>query len=370
MVELQLEKLSPIPVTQAVWSMHILPAKVGGLQTVILIVAERSAVEKFLGKLESRGFLADRLELPMLDQLQTIAVDGDGAWIFPEGKNSALVAWWYGGALQSVALLSLAAGENRAASLKDQLVHMAWAGELEGWLTSPPLWHLVANPAAAGEWDSLLREGLEAPVKIITPVTDLDLATRTAKRAAASDGLGNLLPPEFAKRYKQQFQDRLWISGLGVVLGAYLVGCLVYFVAVWFLSYQTTKVEDNVANLGLTYTNALQFKARYEVLKDRQSLKFAALDCWEAVAEKTPLGVTLDSMNFNDGRRLLLNGVAPSSQVNDVIDYSGSLRKTTTQDNQQLFDFNKGDQLSTTVNPNGTVRWSFGLELKKGGETD
>src|ERR1022692_2295423 len=65
MVELQLEKLSPIPVTQAVWSMHLLPQAAGGLQTVVLIVAERSAVEKFLGKLESQGFLADRLELPM-----------------------------------------------------------------------------------------------------------------------------------------------------------------------------------------------------------------------------------------------------------------------------------------------------------------
>src|ERR1022692_3637085 len=57
MVELQLEKLSPIPVTQAVWSLHILPgAKPDGLQTVILIIAERTAVEEFLGKLESRGF--------------------------------------------------------------------------------------------------------------------------------------------------------------------------------------------------------------------------------------------------------------------------------------------------------------------------
>ena len=306
----------------------------------------------------------------MLDKLQTIAVEGDGAWIFPETSNTALVAWWYGGALQSVALLSLAAGESRAASLKDQLVHMAWAGELEGWLTSPPLWHLVASPATAGEWDSLLREGLGAPVKIIPPVLELDLATRTAKRVAASDGHGNLLPPEFAKRYKQQFQDRLWISGLGVVLGVYLVGCLVYFVAVQVLSYRTTKVEATVAGLGLTYTNSLQLKARYVVLKDRQTLKFAALDCWEAIAEKNPLGVTLDAMNFNDGRRLLLNGTAPSSQVNDVIDFSGSLPKATTQVGQQLFNLTGGDALSTQVNPNGTVRWSFGLLLKKVEETD
>jgi hypothetical protein len=367
MVELQLEKLSPIPVTQAVWSMHILPQSAGGLQTVVVIIAERSVVEEFLGKLEGQGFMADRLELPMLDQLQATASTGDGAWIYPEaagGKNSALVAWWYGGALQSVGLITLAAGENRVASLQDQLTHMAWAGELEGWLTSPPDWHLVADPAIAGEWESPLREGLGTSVKIVAPVSGTELAARTAKRAAESDGNVNLLPPEFARRYQQQFVDRLWMRGLGAVLGVYLVGCLIYFVAVQVLSYQTTNVEETVANLGMTYTNALQLKARYSVLMDRQALKFAALDCWEAVAEKIPSGVTLDSMNFNDGKRLLLNGNASAGLVNDVIDFSGNVRKATTAEGQQLFR-PEGEQLQTKVN-NSMVQWSFGLELKKG----
>jgi hypothetical protein len=368
MVELQLEKLSPIPVTQAVWSMHILPQSAGGLQTVVVIIAERSVVEQFLGKLEGQGFMADRLELPMLDQLQATASTGDGAWIYPEaagGKNSALVAWWYGGALQSVGLITLAAGENRVASLKDQLTHMAWAGELEGWLTSPPDWHLVADPAIAGEWESPLREGLGTSVKIVAPVSGTELAARTAKRAAESDGHANMLPPEFARRYQQQFVDRLWMRGLGAVLGVYLVGCLIYFVAVQVLSYQTTNVEEKVADKGLSYTNALQLKARYGVLLDRQALKFAALDCWEAVAEKIPSGVTLDSMNFNDGKRLLLNGNASASLVNDVIDFSGNVRKTTTAQGQPLFNLTGGDAFSSKVN-NNMVQWSFGLELKKG----
>jgi hypothetical protein len=367
MVELQLEKLSPIPVTQAVWSIHVLPQSAGGLQTVVVIIAERGMVEEFLGKLEGLGFMADRLELPMLDQLQATASTGDGAWIYPEaagGKNSALVAWWYGGALQSVGLISLAAGENRVASLNDQLTHMAWAGELEGWLTSPPSWHLVADPAIAGEWESPLREGLGTSVKIIAPLSGTELAARTAKRAAESDGNANLLPPEFARRYQQQFVDRLWMRGLGAVLGVYLVCCLIYFVAVQVLSYRTTNVEETVANLGVTYTNALQLKARYGVLLDRQALKFAALDCWEAVAEKIPSGVTLDSMNFDGGKRLSLYGNASASLVNEVIDFSGNVRKATTAENQQLFT-RGGDQLTTKVN-NNTVQWSFGLELKKG----
>ena len=367
MVELQLEKLSPIPVTQAVWSLHILPAaKTGGLQTVVLIIAERSVVEQFLGKLEGQGFMADRLELPMLDQLQVTAADGDGAWIFPEGKNSALVAWWYGGALQSVGLVTLAAGENRAKSLKDQLTHMAWAGELDGWITAPPEWHLIAD-TTAGEWEAPLREGLAAPVKIIAPLAAAELAACTAKRVTEAGGALNLLPPEFAKRYHQQFVDRLWMRGLAAVLGIYLTGCLVYFVAVGVFDHQTTGKEELVANNSYTYTNSLQLKARFEKLQERQALKFAALDAWEAVAEKIPQGVTLDQMNFNDGKRVMLNGTAPSIQVNDVIDFSGIVRKATTAEGQELFSRTGGEAYSSQVNAGtATVRWSFGLEMKKG----
>src|SRR6266566_3936529 len=112
MVELQLEKLSPMPVAQIVWSIHVLPHTEETLQTVVLMIVARNVVEEFLGQLEGQGYLADRLELPLLDQLQATTVAEDGAWIYPQtrdGKNTALVAWWYGGVLQNVDLLTLPA---------------------------------------------------------------------------------------------------------------------------------------------------------------------------------------------------------------------------------------------------------------------
>ena len=121
MVDLQLEKLSPIPVTQVIWSIQCVPQSAPELQTVIVILAERRAAEEFLGKLESRGFLADRLELPMLDQLLTTSVKEDGAWIYPgawDGADSAPVAWWYGGALQSINFVSIPDTGDRVAGLQ------------------------------------------------------------------------------------------------------------------------------------------------------------------------------------------------------------------------------------------------------------
>ena len=88
MVELQLEKLSPLPVNQVVWSFELVPQSAGELQTVVVIIAERSLVEDFLGKLESAGYLADRLELPFVHQLLTTSIDGDGVWIYLQAGDT------------------------------------------------------------------------------------------------------------------------------------------------------------------------------------------------------------------------------------------------------------------------------------------
>jgi hypothetical protein len=366
MVELQLEKLSPMPVTQIVWTIHLLPHTEGNLQTVIVMIASRNMVEEFLGQLEGQGYLADRLEMPLLDQLQATSITGNGAWIYPEppgGRNSALVAWWYGGVLQNLDLITLPPA-NRPESLKEQLLQMAWAGEMEGWLTAPPVWHLVADAATAAEWEPALRAGLEQPVEVIAPVPVAGLAGLTATRAAQAGSEANLLPAEFSTRYRQEFVDRLWMRGLAAVVGLYVIGVLVYFARLEVELYRTSAVEQQVANLGPIYTNALQLKAKFEVLADRQELKFAALNCWKTVAELLPDGVTLEGFSFSEGRKLTLSGTAPKDQALRLLDFDADIRKVVVK-GQPMFDANAGDHVTYRDSAGGSVTWSCVLELKR-----
>mgnify|MGYP001156511852 FL=1 len=367
MVEFQLEKLSPMPVTQIVWTIQILPQVQDKQQTVVVLIVARSVVEEFLGRLEGQGYLADRLDLPVLDQLLATPIQADGAWIYPLGggtQSPALVAWWYGGVLRNLDLIALPA-EHRAEGLKEQLLQMAWAGEMEGWLTSPPRWHLVAEPAAAAEWEGPLRAGLDQPLECVAPVAKPQLAGLTARRAANTQNQGNLLPAEFAVRYQQQFVDRLWMRALMAVGACYVVGVAIYFVALGVASYQTTRVENQLAALGPTYTNALQLKARYQVLKDRQELKYAALDCWNVTAQLMPTSIMLESLNFSDGKRLTLRGTAPSDQVAQLIEFEPAMRKAVVN-GQPFFHPTKGENLNYQANPAaGTVTWNFSLELKR-----
>lgn len=368
MVELQLEKLSPIPVAQIVWSLQLLPHADATLQTAVVVIVARSIVEEYLGKLESRGFLPDRLELPFLDQLQTTLVaDRDGVWVYPgaaANDRTAVVAWCYGQTLRNLDFVILPA-ENAPQGLREQLTQMAWAGELEGWLTSPPEWHLVADGPAAATWATALQEGLAEPVDVRPAVGLKDLAAITARRTAQHESETNLLPPEYAERYQQQFVDRLWMRALGAAVMVYIAIVSVYLIALQVALYRTRGVESQVAERAPAYTNALQLKAQFEVLKDRQELKYAALDSWRAVAQQLPEEVTLDGFNFSDGHRLTLNGNAPMGSVQQLYNFEAAMRKTAVN-GQPLFAPGKGDNLSYSTAPGGGgLNWNFSMELNR-----
>ena len=389
MVELQLEKLSPMPVAQIVWTIQIMPrssnpphqneakaaaasaeTRAEDLQTVVVVIAERSVVEEFLGKLEARGYFADRLEAPMLDQLEATPATEDGVWLYPlvlAGQNAVLAAWWYGGALRSLSYVVLPPDGDRAKNLKTQLAQLAWAGELEGWLTAPPSrWHLVADSANAAEWENALREGLGEPIQVTAPPPPAELAAHTARRAAASGSRAAFLPAEFPARYHQQFVDRLWLRGLVTTGVLYAIGVAIYFCAVGLLAIQTQKAEKSVADISGNYTNALLLKARYDVLKERQELKYAALDCWKIVAEQLPPNITLQRFSFAGGKRLSLSGTAAADQVNTLFDFNTAMQKVTAN-GRPMFNPQGGEPVNPHPVPNG-VTWNFSLQLQNAEE--
>jgi hypothetical protein len=350
MVELQLEKVSPLPVAQIVWSLQVVPLvkqaglgqelqphATGELQTVIVIMAARHHVEEYLGELEGQGFLADRLELPLLDELRATKITASGAWVYPgvAGQDGAcLVAWWYDGVLQNLSLLHLPAGDKRAAVLQEQLAQTAWAGELEGWLTSPPKYHLVADETTAGAWLPLFDPS--HGVDVVAQVPQQELAALTAKRVVSDSAVTNLLPPEYSTRYKQQFIDRLWMRGLGAVVLLYVVGLAVYFGVVWFASWKLDGVQADVARLAPTYTNTVRLKEELRVLQDTLDLQYAALECYKAVADNLPPELTLDNLNFERGRTVTLVGTAGTEDRDKIIKLNRALLGATMK-NQPLF---------------------------------
>jgi hypothetical protein len=142
----------------------------------------------------------------------------------------------------------------------------------------------------------------------------------------------------------------------------YAIGVMIYFCATTLLGFQTAKVEQQAAAISGSYTNALQLKARYEVLKERQDLKYAALDCWKLVADHLPAGISLQRFSFGDGHRLTLSGTVSADQITSLTeDFYDGLRKA--QVNGQPM-FNSDDDGLNYHQSGSQVSWSFSLDLR------
>src|SRR5208283_3784042 len=116
------------------------------------------------------------------------------------------------------------------------------------------------------------------------------------------------------------------------------------------------------AQLGDSYTNVLQLKARYTVLATRQQLKYAALDCWKIVAEQLPDGLTLQRSSFADGQKLTLSGLCAADQIGQISDqgkFYDAVRKAKL-DGQDMFEPAAVEPLIWNGSGN-TVSWHFTL---------
>jgi hypothetical protein len=362
MLDLQLEKLSPLPVAQIVWTFELLPKQAEGAQTAIVLIAPRNLVEEFLGKLEGQSYLADRLEVPFIDQLLATRADTDGAWIFPgedADENSCLVAWWLGGMLQNVSLLHLPPMEERAQFVREQLAQMAWAGELEGWLSGPFTRTLVADEATTAVWQPLL-ETPEQPLKVVAPIPETDIASSTARRAVRDGVRPQLLPPEYTARYKQQLQERIIMRAIGTVIVLYLLFAVVYIAGLEWRKSQVGKIVQQKIALEPAYTNALQLKARVRIMEDQLNLQFAALHCYKAVSEALPDGLTIESMVFSRGRSFTVSGLSDAGTQEAVHDFNRKLRNYSVN-NELLFSKVASPGFSTR---GGQAAWNFQCDLK------
>jgi len=363
MLDLQLEKLSPLPAAQTCWTYVVLPRPTAATATrVLLIVASRHSVEAFLGRLEAEGYLADRLELPQIDELLACLEQGDGVWVFPRRHKErffTMIAWLADGEVQHVGL-TLLPEAGWPDVIKAQLAQVVWAGELDGWLQGSPGVHLLADGELAAVFEPVLREFAGGPVKVLPPPTEPQLALLTAARAQTSQPVP-LLPAEQATRYRQVFVDRIWMRSLGAVVLVYLFGVLAYFAAIEWARHQQAALELTRNGLARTYTNTLQLAQQVKILQNQMNLKYAALDSFKAVAEKLPDGLTISSFSFQRGSRVQLFGLAAANDAGKVAAFVGELQATESAGRRLFASVNAP---SIRADPaSGQNRWDFECEL-------
>jgi Tfp pilus assembly protein PilN len=184
-----------------------------------------------------------------------------------------------------------------------------------------------------------------------------------ATRAARNQSTANLLPAEFATRYRQQLVDRLWMRGLGAVVVLYLLGIAAYFVGVQIETYRRDRLRQEVTLLASSFTNALTLKERVRVFQEQAGLKYAALECWRIASELLPPEVTLETINFQGGDRLFLSGTVASDNQEKVTQFRSDLRKARVEGTPVFDEDQVGSPQFTPRGPN-LHRWDFTANFK------
>jgi hypothetical protein len=362
MAEMQLEKLSPLPPAQVVYGAEIIGEVEPGVSGVLLAIAPHHRVEEQLVALAARGYTAGRLDVGLARELISTAKE-DGLWLVEDpGRSPGLMAvvWRVGGRWRQVDSLRVPAGPDAGNVLVAALTRMAWAAELDGWLTELPPIRLVTSAEVAETLVGPIEAWSGKPVERREP---RDVARTGADSARSGlDGSGlTLMPVEVLERNRQAFVDRLWVKGLGTIGMIYLVG-MVGFLA-WH-TYWKGELDDRRVNLkGLAphYTNALRLKDQVQIMEEQVNLRFAALDCWKAAVEKLPPSMTLNSLNFIRGKTLRLDGTVDPSQREEVTKYNSDLLGVQVRE-QALFSTVKPAQV---VLRGSVATWNFEAELNR-----
>jgi hypothetical protein len=249
-------------------------------------------------------------------------------------------------------------------------MQVAWAGELEGWVSMPVRWHLVADEGSAQFWEPLIAQWSDPPegtTEASQPIARhpaLDrkgLARFSAARAVRQEPAADLLPADFATRYRQQYVDRLWMRGLGAVVSLYLAGVAIYMIALQVVNIQGSRLSTEVAGIANTYTNVLRLKEQVQVLQEQLNLKYAALDSWKIVSEQLPADFTLNNLTFSRGRTVQLSGTAPQGEAQKVLDYNEAIRNATVE-GRRLFKDVTPPTFPSRIGAQ-VVHWSFDCVL-------
>ncbi len=376
MVEMQLEKVSPLPLGRAVWSFEVVPVHRADReqQTVVVMLAERTEVEECVGELEKAGYFPDRLEAAVIHQVMATPQGGerpDGAWIYPrflEERVVCTVAWWDEGVLQNITQIILSSAEHLN-ELTEQLTAATWAMEMEGWLTGSTHWHLVIASEHGEQWLPTLNEWAGQGVQVEAPPDASALAAACAVRAARPLEQGNLMPPERRSDYHRRDVDSVLagvLSWMLLLYGMLLVG---YFV----LNSQTAvREEAKYQQLKIMKEMEKEVKvlvAKRNLLVLQRNSRMTALQVLKEVAEQMPEELSLGFINSvevrGEGNNITLNGEVKSGQGKRVDDYRNNLARIMVTDpvskkQRKLFhDVTTTDSREGAAGVEGPGRWTI-----------
>jgi hypothetical protein len=362
MIELQLERISPLPVNQIFWTYELLPGLNSGstaTTNTLVCIVEQKAVYNLASDLESRHFYPDRIAPDNLIHFTGPPRRRELLRIITSNVTSrfeCLIQWWVEGELHNISQIQEESMEKMIAQVEQEIRQTYWAGQMEGWVDELPPLQIECPTEQHAHWNAL-KEALDVSSMSLQETDSTEeLDSRLAGLYARGDVRCDFQPGDLKKAYQSRQFDSQWMSALGALAVLYLIGLAGYFLLLNRAQAEFRGVRSNISAISGVYTNALKLDEQIRITQNQLDLRYAALDSWKAVVEVLPEELNFRQFKFSKGESLLISGQGPygkNSLVNTYVDALGKLRDG---DDTPLF---TDVQAKPIQNARGAMNWSI-----------
>ena len=324
MAPLQIEKHSPLPLAEVVWSYEILAAEEGHSDVLIVFGKKENLVRCVSGFGDE--FLPDLIDVDLMllwRGLQAQGVFKDKKfcgllWIDVPSKMAKCVLFEGGKPLviEHLALEGMdATGLARAWSvlLLSAEAALGVAGIEELFLLSPA----DMRDAVSAELTSELRTTV-TPIEASGALSpSMGLARRALRNGHTQV---NLLPTDYVQRQqKKQFRQQARLVG-AIVLAAYVVAILGFLGISQWRQFSMNRIDARLQELDADYAKARLLQAEVSFLIQKLDDRRSALETLRVVSESLPDQASLQLFNYRQTQGVELRGTAQSdSDVNDLL---------------------------------------------------
>ncbi len=338
MVELQMDKISPFPVEDMVFSHEVLE-RGAELSRVLVVAARLNGLEDVGRLLKGAGVQAERLDAammgwwPLLHEIEAVPASGRHVHLMVHEGGSDMLVTLNGHPIAMRRLPEIGADADAQTWARDmvwEINHSLMALELEHGGEaddSMTVWHGggQARAGATALHDLCENKPEQRSLEELPPLSE-----GLARRALRGDaGLLDLTPQRWrSDERRQRFRKRmkqaaaalaaLWVAGMGLVFGGAMVQSR------WVETLRLRQAEwaepaDQVRDM----------RERVRMIRRFAVTDHSAIECLREVARLLPDGVELTSFTYRKGEGIQIAGQAGT--IDQVYEYQ------TRMDGSELF---------------------------------
>jgi len=329
MIRLQLDKISPFPVEEMVFS-HELLTETPEERTILLAAVKEDVVDRLENTIGAAGLSSARVDIAvlgwwrLLKDARVVHEVGRHVMLVQDGSSIEMLVAQNGVPIE---FRSLPKSDDWGGEIAEEISYTLMSQELEhgaGGTTLISIWHADPLPAALTQRlkDECLCDVVAKALSELPPLSE-----GIARRAIPADGPGIDLTPESWRQTEKArvFKRKLflvaelllafWFFGVGVILGG-----------VYYQQWLLGKLEDRKAEWDKPAEAVREMARRVRMINKYTQRTHSAIECLREVSVLLPTGLELTSFSYKKTESLKVSGKA--GVVSQVYEFKKTLDKS------------------------------------------